>query len=290
VTAGRLRLATRGSPLARWQAGHVADLLRALRADLEIELVLVETTGDRRADVSLGALGGQGVFTKEVQQALVDGRADVAVHSAKDLPSGVADGLTIAAVPVRGDPRDALVGAALDDLPPGATVATGSARRRAQLHHLRPDLVLADLRGNIGTRLQRIPPGGAVVIAMAALERLGCADRADEVFAVERMCPQVGQGALAAECRADDVTTRELLAQIEDPPSRRAVDAERGFLAAFGGGCDAPVAAHASPAGLLTFVTDAAGGPVTSISPIDPADPVGSGRRAGEAARAAVTR
>jgi hydroxymethylbilane synthase len=256
---------------------------------LEIELVLVETTGDVRRDVALHAIGGQGVFVREVQQAILDGRADAAVHSAKDLPSRVADGLVLAAVPRRGDPRDALVGRALHELPSGATVATGSVRRRAQLRTLRPDLRFVELRGNIGTRMERVPPDGAIVVAAAALDRLGWLDRAAEVFDVERVCPQVGQGALAVECRADDPTTQALVRGIEDVPSRAAVDAERGFLAAFGGGCDLPVAAHATESGLITFV--AAGddqAPVTGLLPLDPADPAGSGRRAGELARAAA--
>jgi hydroxymethylbilane synthase len=289
VTTGRLRLATRGSPLAQWQAGHVADLLRERSPDLAVELVVVETTGDVRRDVPLHSIGGQGVFVREVQEALLAGRADAAVHSAKDLPSVVADGLALVAVPHRGDPRDALVGRALDELRSGATVATGSVRRRAQLQALRPDLVFVELRGNIGTRLERVPADGAVVVAAAALDRLGLLDRAAEIFDVERMCPQVAQGALAVECRADDASTRSRLREIEDRPSRAAVDAERGFLAAFGGGCDVPVAAHATARGLLTFVAvgdDPA--PVVGLYPLDPSDPAGSGRRAGELARAAA--
>jgi hydroxymethylbilane synthase len=289
VSGSRLRLATRSSPLAQWQAQHVAGLLGEQHPGLDITLVLVETTGDVRRDVALHAIGGQGVFVKEVQQAVLDGRADIAVHSAKDLPSVVADGLTIAAVPERGDPRDALVGAALDDLPSGATVATGSVRRRAQLHHLRPDLAFIELRGNIGTRLEKVPPGGAIVVAAAALERLGLIDRAAEIFPVERVCPQVAQGALAVECRAGDASTSALLGAIDHGPSRVAVEAERGFLAAFGGGCDVPVAAHATDRGLLTFAAAGDGRPpVTDLHPLDAADPAGSGHRAGEATRSMI--
>jgi hydroxymethylbilane synthase len=291
VTPGRLRLATRGSPLARWQANHVADLLRAIEPEIDIELVLVQTTGDIRADVAIHALGGRGVFVKEVQQAVLDGRADVTVHSAKDLPSHPADGLVIAAVPERGDPRDALVGAALDQLPEGATVATGSVRRRAQLRLLRSDLAFAELRGNIATRLDKIPADGAIVVAVAALERLGMRDRAAEVMDIERMCPQVAQGALATECRLDDADTMALLARIEHPPSRFAVDAERGFLVAFGGGCDVPVAAHATADGLHTFAASDDGSVTyAALHPVDPGDPAGSGQQAGSAARAAVGR
>jgi hydroxymethylbilane synthase len=291
VSGSRLRLATRSSPLAQWQARHVAGLLAAQHPGISVELVLVETTGDVRRDVALHAIGGQGVFVKEVQQAVLDGRADVAVHSAKDLPSAVADGMTIAAVPRRGDPRDALVGAALDDLPAGATVATGAVRRRAQLHYLRDDLVFTELRGNIGTRLDKVPVGGAIVVAAAALERLGLIDRAAEIFPVERVCPQVGQGALAVECRADDSSAARMLGAIEHAPTRAAVEAERGFLATFGGGCDVPVAAHATGRGLLTFAAgDDDRVPVTGLHALDPADPAGSGRRAGEATRRALGR
>src|SRR5262249_3868238 len=159
---------------ARWQAEHVASLVRRTNLSVEIELVVVQTTGDIRADVPLHEVGGQGVFVKEVQQAVLDGRADLAVHSAKDLPSASSpDGLVLASVPERGDARDALVGRTLSGLDKGATVATGSVRRRAQLGALRPDLQFIDLRGNIGTRLDKVPPGGAIVVAAAALERLG---------------------------------------------------------------------------------------------------------------------
>lgn len=245
----RLRVATRASPLARWQAEHVASLLRAADPTLAVELVPVQTTGDANTEVPLHAIGGRGVFVKEVQQAVLDGRADVAVHSAKDLPSQAVEGLVIAAVPPRGDARDALVGAPLAGLGVGATVATGSVRRRTQLAVLRPDLHFAELRGNIGTRLARVPPGGAVVVAQAALDRLGLAGQAAEVMAVDRMVPQVGQGALAVECRAGDERVRRVLAAVDHAPSHRAVAAERAFLAAFGGGCDVPVGAHLEMAG-----------------------------------------
>jgi hydroxymethylbilane synthase len=224
----------------------VAELLRRADPDLVVELVIVETTGDRRTDVPLHAIGGQGVFVKEVQQAVLDGRADVAVHSAKDLPSGPSpEGLVLAAVPPRGDPRDSLVGSTLDGLAPGAQVATGAVRRQAQLADLRPDLVFVDLRGNVDTRLTKVPAGGAVVVAQAALERLGRTDRVAEILPVDVMVPQVGQGALAAECRADDERTFDRLAAIESGVDRGLVDLERAFLAELGGGCDRPVGAHA---------------------------------------------
>ena len=250
-----MRIATRGSELARWQAAFVADRLTASHAGLSVELVLVETTGDRRLDVPIWEVGGQGVFVKEVQAMVLDGRADIAVHSAKDLPSVTAPGLVLAGVPVRGDPRDALVGSTLADLPAGARVATGSVRRRAQLAWLRPDLTFAGLRGNIGTRLAQAGHHQAVVVAAAALQRLGLAAAAAEVLPPEVLLPQVGQGALAVECRAGDEITADLLAAIDEPSAHRALDAERGFLARVGGGCDLPVGAYATegPDGTMTI-------------------------------------
>lgn len=247
----RLRVATRGSALARWQADHVVFLLHKVDPTIEAELVVVETSGDRRRDVPIWQLGGKGAFVKEVQAAVLEGRADIAVHSAKDLPSTTPDGLVIAAVPARADVRDALVGAALDDLPEGAVVATGSLRRRAQLAHHRPDLSFEGLRGNMGTRLDRAGRDGvdAVVVAAAALDRLGLAERIAERLDVDVVLPQVGQAALAVECRRDDDETRFLLARAEHGPTRRAVDAERGFLAELGGDCALPAAAHATLAG-----------------------------------------
>jgi hydroxymethylbilane synthase len=241
-----LRAATRGSPLARWQAEHVAGLLAAAHPGIEVEIVVVDTEGDRRLDVPISSFGGKGVFAKEVQSAVLDGRADFAVHSAKDLPSVPVEGLVLASVPERGDPRDALVGAGIDGLATGATVATGSQRRCAQLGRLRPDLVFVELRGNMATRLSKVPDGGAIVVAAVALERLGLADRIDEVLSVDVMVPQVGQGALAVECRLGDPTAAALLAAIEHAPSRRRVDAERAFLAELGGDCDLPAGAHAT--------------------------------------------
>ena len=236
-----LRVATRGSELARWQADRVATLLGA-----DAELVVVSTTGDQRTDVPIHAIGGTGVFVKEVQQAVLDGRADVAVHSAKDLPaSDNPDGLVIAAIPERADPRDALVGSTLAALPAGARVATGSVRRRAQLVSLRPDLTFAELRGNIATRLARAADYDAVVVAAAALERLGLVDRVDELLDPSVMLPQVGQGALAVECRVDDDDALPRVTAIDDRRRHDAVDAERAYLAELGGGCDLPCGALA---------------------------------------------
>ncbi len=245
----KLRAATRGSPLARWQAEYVAGLLRRAVPDIDVDLVFVETLGDRARDRPIHELGGQGVFVKEVQAAVLAGDADFAVHSAKDLPSTAAPGLTIAAVPERGDPRDCLVGLALDELAPGATVATGAVRRRAQLAHTRPDLEFTELRGNIQTRLAKVPAGGAIVMAVAALQRLELSDLIAEAFSPSQFVPQVAEGALAVECREDDDATGALLATIQHAASRAAVDGERAFLAALGGGCDLPVGAHVTPAG-----------------------------------------
>lgn len=240
-----LRLATRRSELALWQARHVADLLGAVHPGIEVELVPVSTEGDRRLDVPLSEIGGKGVFATEVQAAVLDGRADLAVHSAKDLPAVTGEGLALVAVPERGDPRDALVGARLDELAPGAVVATGSARRRAQLASLRPDLAFAELRGNMATRLAKADEFDAIVVAAVAFERLGLAAHLTEVLDESRFVPQVAQAALAVECRAGDHATIGLVAGIEHGPSRRRVDAERAFLAELGGDCSLPAGAHA---------------------------------------------
>ena len=256
-----LRVATRGSPLALRQA-EIVSLALAEAAGLgtgdqaAAELVVVETAGDLQRDRPIAAIGGQGVFVKALEQALMDGRADLAVHSAKDLPSSFGvDGLGIVAVPVRADPRDALVGRGLEGLGPGARVATGSARRRAQLAWLRPDLRFEELRGNIGSRIEKVPAAGAVVIAYAALERLGMTDLAAEILAMSTMLPQVGQGALAVQCRLDDEAACEAVRAIDDAGSHRCLDAERAFLGELGGGCELPVGAHAElgPGGTLVL-------------------------------------
>lgn len=223
----------------------MAKRLEAL--NVSVELVIVETIGDVNRDVPMSELAGRGVFTTEVDRAVLEDRADVAVHSAKDLPSSeTVAGMVIAAVPERGDPRDALVGRSLVDLPPGAVVATGSPRRRVQLSNVRPDLAFQELRGNIGTRLERVPPGGSVVVAVAALNRLSLASHAVEVLPVSVMLPQVGQGAIALRCREKDEQTHSVLSGIDDGAAHTAVRAERAFLATLGGGCDAPVGAYAT--------------------------------------------
>lgn len=252
-----LRIATRSSAQARAQSGHVGALLEAAAPGLRVEYVHVDTQGDLNATTPLHQMGGQGIFVKEVQRAVLDGRADIAVHSAKDLPSQAAEGLLIAAVGERRTPNDALVGASLSQLAHGATVATGSVRRRAQLGRLRPDLVFVELRGNIQTRLSRVPEGGAIVMAVAALEILGMTDRIAEVLDVADAVPMVGQGSVAVECRLDDAATIALLARIDHAASRHAVEAERAFLAELGAGCSKPVAAHLSDDGVFrAFMAD----------------------------------
>lgn len=245
MTRTVLRAATRGSALARRQTGIVAGLL-AETCGVAAEPVVVSTTGDRQIDAPIHAMGGKGVFVKEVQAAVLDGRADIAVHSAKDLPSVTPEGLVVAAVPRRGDPRDALVACRLAQLPVGATVATGSVRRRAQLASLRPDLAFAELRGNIATRLERAVAFDAIVMAAVALKRLGLEPPVLDILDPAVFVPQVGQGAIAVECRADDRAVLETLLAIEHEPSRRTVDAERAFLAELGGDCSLPAGAHAT--------------------------------------------
>ena len=241
--AAPLRLATRGSPQARTQAQLVADAITAVTGRAT-ELVLVETTGDRKQLVPLHTIGGQGVFVKEVQQAVLEGRADAAVHSAKDLPSTSPAGLRLAAFCARRDAADALIGRTLGELTPGAVVATGSVRRRAQLAGARPDLEFVELRGNIARRLEQIPAGGAIVMAVAALEVLGLTGRIAERLDPTVFVPAVGQGCVAVECRAGDTATAPVLAGVDDPPTRFAVATERAFLAELGAGCTLPLGAY----------------------------------------------
>jgi hydroxymethylbilane synthase len=239
-----LRIATRASRLAQWQAERVAALLRA--AGDECELVLVTTTGDRRRDVPIHTMGGTGVFVREVQAAVLDGRADLAVHSAKDLPAETPDGLMLAAVPERADPRDALVGAPLSALRAGSVVATGSVRRRVQLAAAVPGLQFAELRGNIETRLAKAEQFDAIVVAFAALDRLDLESYATEILAGSVVLPMVAQGALAVEARRSDEAMLDLLTRIDDRAAHACVAAERAFLAGLGGGCEQPLGALAT--------------------------------------------
>ncbi|MHB2027830.1 MAG: hydroxymethylbilane synthase [Acidimicrobiales bacterium] len=240
-----LRLATRRSPLALVQARFVQQRLHA--HDVESELVLVETTGDRDLTSDLAVIGGEGVFAVEVQRAVLRGDADVAVHSAKDLPSTTPAGLILASVPERLDAADVLVGRSLAGLGPGASVATGSPRRRALLLERRPDLNVVALRGNMATRLRVSTTINvdAIVAASAALTRLDEASRISERLDPEWFVPQVGQGALALECRGDDDSSVRVLQRINDESAYRCVSAERAFLHELGAGCSLPVGAHA---------------------------------------------
>lgn len=249
-----VRIATRGSAQAVTQAQAVAAALEG--SGRSATLVLVDTHGDRtQADgVPLHSIGGQGVFVKEVQQAVLDGRADVAVHSAKDLPTEAHPELAIAAFTERRDAADALIGRALVDLPAGATIATGSVRRRAQIGRARPDLEFVELRGNIHTRLGKVPADGSIVMAVAALEILDLTDRIAERLDPAEFVPAVGQGCVAVECRVDDQRTAEALARIDHGATRHAVLVERAFLAELGSGCSLPVGAHVDGGRLYTFL------------------------------------
>ena len=246
-----LRIATRSSPLALWQAEFVAARLRESVPHLVIHLVRVDTHGDRTqaANIALHTIGGQGVFVKEVEMAVLDGRAEVAVHSAKDLPTQLVDGLMIAAVPEREDVRDAMVGSTIAGLPLGARVATGSIRRRAQLAAIRPDLEFHELRGNMHTRIEKAKGFDAIVVGAAGLTRLGLGGHIAEFLGAEVMLPMVGQGAIAVECRADDEELRALLHAIDNFNHHATVRAERSFLGVLGSGCELPVAALAEWSG-----------------------------------------
>src|SRR6516225_6361435 len=239
-----LRIGTRGSALALWQASHVAGLLR----DVPTELVEIQTAGDQVHDVPLVQLGGEGAFTKAIQQSLLEKRIDVAVHSLKDLPTFRVPGLVLAAVPPRGPTGDALVSVkhqSFEALPAGAVVASSSLRRKAQLLHRRTDLKLVDIRGNVETRLRKLTEQNldAIILAQAGLVRLGLAERITEVLDATWMFPAVGQGALGLECRCDDDATRVIVDRLNDAATRWAVLAERAMLRGLGGGCQVPIGA-----------------------------------------------
>ncbi len=248
-----IRIATRGSLLARTQSGHVAEALREV-SGRDVELVHVRTHGDADQTTPLASFGGVGVFVTAVRDAVLRGEADVAVHSLKDLPTRPAAGLEIAAIPVRQDPRDVLVardGLTLDTLPQGARVGTGSPRRAAQLLALRPDLDVVALRGNVDTRVRAVTEGDldAVVLARAGLARLDRLDVVTQEIGVDLMLPAPAQGALAVECRDDDVVVLDALRRLDDAPTRAAVTAERALLAELEAGCSAPVGAYAAVTG-----------------------------------------
>lgn len=250
-----LVIGSRGSKLALWQAEWVKAQLAAQHAHLEIRIDIIKTTGDVLKSAPLSVIGGRGVFTKELEEALRDKRIDLAVHSLKDLPTRLPDELGIAAVTEREDPRDALVLRAdlrsqnftLRTLPAKSIVGTSSLRRLAQLNHLRPDLLIKELRGNVDTRLRKLDAGNyeAIILAAAGLRRLGFTERISAAIEPSEMLPAVGQGALGIETRVDDALTIELLAALDHAQTRRACIAERALLRELGGGCQVPIAAHA---------------------------------------------
>ena len=263
-----LVVGTRGSRLALRQTALVVALLHAQDPGLQIDVKEIRTEGDRRSDVSLATIGGQGVFVKELEEALLRGEVDFAVHSLKDVPADLSAGCAIAALPPRADPRDALVsrsGAKLAGLPAGARVGTSSTRRATQLRALRPDIEPVDIRGNVDTRVRKVDEGtfDAAVLAAAGLERLGLLDRAAQVFTPDELLPSVGQGALAVEARADDADLLALLGAIDHRETRLACAAERSFLLRLGGGCRLPFGALAEVAGdalrIRGFISDAEG-------------------------------
>ncbi len=244
-----VRIGTRGSKLALWQAEWVKEALIAADPELPVELVIIKTKGDKIQDVPLAKVGGKGLFVKEIEEAILDGRVDLAVHSMKDMPGEVPEGLTIGAVPARENPRDVLIsaaGAPLSELPRGARIGTSSLRRAAQLMGARPDLTVLSLRGNLDTRLRKLDSGDydAVVLAAAGVKRLGLSARITEYLDDGDMLPAVGQGALCIEIRTDDPRITPLASALDDPETRCTVLGERAFLHRLEGGCQVPIAAH----------------------------------------------
>ncbi|HHH35945.1 MAG TPA: hydroxymethylbilane synthase [Gammaproteobacteria bacterium] len=245
-----VRIATRKSPLALWQAGHVRERLQAAWPGLAVELLCMSTQGDKILDAPLAKIGGKGLFVKELEQSLLDGRADIAVHSMKDVPVELPPGLHLPVIMRREDVRDAFVSnhhRAFADLPLGARLGTSSLRRQCQLRRLRPDLEVLSLRGNVGTRLRRLDEGDfdAIVLAAAGLVRLGEADRITQHLDTATCLPAIGQGAIGIECRADDNRINELIAVLDDPDTHVCVTAERALNARLEGGCQVPIAGHA---------------------------------------------
>jgi hydroxymethylbilane synthase len=237
-------IGSRGSKLALWQAHHIQSRLHELGVETRIEIIT--TTGDRFQRGPLKEIGNKGLFTKEIEEALLDGRVDIAVHSLKDMPTDLPAGLQITATPEREDPRDAMIGSRLAGLPSGARVGTGSLRRIAQLYAARPDLIVEPVRGNVDTRLRKLDEGQfhAIVLAAAGLRRLGWAERIAEYFSPDIMCPAVGQGALAIETRADGGPAEQAAARLNHFKTQAAITAERAVLSVLGGGCQVPVGAH----------------------------------------------
>ena len=284
-----ITIGSRGSMLALWQANHVQALLRTQGIEARIEVI--HTTGDKITDVPLAKLGAQtstkGLFTKELEDALLDGRIDIAVHSLKDMPTELPEGLELVAVPEREDPFDAIIGSTLEDLPHGARVGTSALRRQAQLMVLRPDLDIQSIRGNLDTRLRKLDEGQyqAIVLACAGLRRLGWSGRIAERFDASRICPAVGQGALAIEARSGDAT----VSMLTHEPTLRAVTAERACLREFGGGCQIPMGAFATIDGdriHLESVVASPDGALVIRFAADGADPVALGKTVADGLKA----
>lgn len=245
-----LIIGTRQSLLALWQSNHIASLLRKQYPDCQVTLKKIVTKGDRILDVPLAQIGGKGLFTKEIETELLDGTVDLAVHSLKDMPTVLPEGLCLTAITTRANVGDAFVSnkyASFSELPQGAVLGTSSLRRKAQLLTVRPDLKIVDLRGNVDTRLRKLDEGqmDAIILAAAGLERLGHADRIREIIPTTVCLPAVGQGALAIECRSDNKEVRDMLAFLNDLPTKQATDAERAFLGLIEGGCQVPIGVHA---------------------------------------------
>ncbi|MGH9514092.1 MAG: hydroxymethylbilane synthase [Terriglobales bacterium] len=248
----QLRIGSRGSQLALWQANHIAGEL--LQRGHELEIKIIHTTGDKILDVALSKVGAKGIFTKEIEESLATKQIDLAVHSLKDLPTELEDQFEIAAIPAREDPRDALCSAkysAVDKLPRNARVGTSSLRREAQLRAIRPDLVIHPLRGNVDTRLRKLESGeyDAIILALSGLRRLGRTELVRQVMPIELMCPAAGQGALAIEIRADDDDVRSTLAFLDEKAARSETECERALLKKLGGGCQVPIGANAKFSG-----------------------------------------
>jgi len=245
-----IKIATRKSPLALWQAEHVAKLLKTTHPSLNIELVKMVTQGDKILDTPLAKIGGKGLFVKELEQGMLNGDADIAVHSMKDVPAQLPEGLEIGAILFREDPRDAFVSntySNISELPQGAVVGTSSLRRQCQLLEMRPDLQIKSLRGNVNTRLQKLDDGDydAIILAAAGLIRLGFESRIKTALPVNTMLAAIGQGAIGIECRQDDLATKALIACLHDKPTAIRVRAERAMNFTLEGGCQAPIAGHA---------------------------------------------
>ncbi|MCF6285972.1 MAG: hydroxymethylbilane synthase, partial [Candidatus Hydrogenedentes bacterium] len=283
----RIVIGSRGSDLALTQTNHIADCLRALSPDIEVVVEIISTKGDRVTDVPLAQVGGKGLFTKELEVALLDGTVDLAVHSLKDLPTELPGGLALGAIPERENPADALIsasGVGLMDLPQGAKVGTSSTRRQVQLLACRPDLELVDLRGNVPTRLKKLHSEGldAIILATAGLKRLGLDEHITECLKPEYMLSAVGQGALGIEIREDDEALKTLLAQLHHRETAAAATAERALLDALGGGCQVPLGALATVEGEILTLNACAcspdGGQViraTKSGPVDAPEALG---------------